>query len=78
MDDSATAKTRSETSPLPLEASVDGADLRWGLAWLAQTDQELGLCEAIAEHVLEWRQGLSVRHSLLRPLCPRAYRIAYG
>ena len=53
MSDSATLKTRFGTSPLKLEAAFDGGRItsHGGLCWLAETDRELGVCEAIAEHV---------------------------
>lgn len=67
MDDCATTPMRFKTpAPLPLEAAFDGggritSDGR--LAWLARADRQLGLCEAIAEEVPEWRTP-SLRHSL--------------
>lgn len=66
MSDCATLKTRFGTSPLQLEAAFDGGRITsdGGLVWLAEVDRELGVCEAIAEHVPEWRNGSSVRHSL--------------
>lgn len=41
-----------------MEAAFDGGLLtsHGGLAWLAEVDSEMGLCEAIAEHVPEWRR----------------------
>jgi DDE family transposase len=65
--DCATTPTRFETSAgLVLEAAFDGGRLTsdGGLTWLAEVDSELGLCEAIAEHVPEWRTRRG-RHSLL-------------
>ncbi len=66
MGDCATPKMRFETSPLALEAAFDGGRLTsdGGLIWLAEMDEELGLCEKIASHIPEWR-GSSVRHSLV-------------
>lgn len=79
MNDCATSTTRFETSPLELEAAFDGGRITsdGGLCWLAQTDRELCVCEAIAEHVPEWR-GSSVRHSLKALVRQRVYQIACG
>jgi hypothetical protein len=80
MNDCATSTTRFETSPLELEAAFDGGRITsdGGLCWLAQTDRELRVCEAIAEHVPEWRSGSSVRHSLKALVRQRVYQIACG
>lgn len=66
MEHCATHLLRFETAPLELEAAFDGGRITSddGLLWLAQIDGELGLCEAIASHVPEWRSQRSVRHSL--------------
>ena len=80
MDDCATTRMRFETpAPLPLEAAFDGGRLTsdGGLAWLARADRELGLCEAIAEKVPEWR-GPSLRHPLSTLVRQRVYQIACG
>lgn len=62
MEDCATYPLRFETAPLELEAAFDGGRITsdGGLLWLAQTDRDLGLCEAVAEHVPEWRGERSV------------------
>jgi hypothetical protein len=80
MEDSAIHPLRIETTPLELEAAFDGGKLTsdGGLLWLAQIDRDLGLCEAIAEHVPEWRGERSVRHSLVRLVRQRVYQIACG
>ncbi len=80
MSDCATLKTRFDTSPLQLEAAFDGGRITsdGGLVWLAEVDRELGVCEAIAEHVPEWRNGSSVRHSLETLVRQRVYQIACG
>ncbi len=51
---------------LALEAAFDGGRLTTdgGLVWISEADKQLGLCEAIAQCVREWRRG-PVRHSLL-------------
>lgn len=79
MSDSAVLKTRFGTSPLQLEAAFDGGRVTsdGGLCWLAEADHELGVCEAIAKHVPQWR-GSSVRHSLRTLVGQRVYQIACG
>ncbi len=80
MTDCATTAIRFDTfTGLVLEASFDGGRLTsdGGLAWLAAVDQQLGLCEAIAACVPEWR-GQRVRHSLLELVRQRVYQIACG
>jgi hypothetical protein len=78
MEDCATHPLRFETAPLELEAAFDGGRITsdGGLLWLAQIDGDLGLCEAMAEHVPEWRGERSVRHSLATLLRQRVYQIA--
>jgi hypothetical protein len=56
MSDCATYEMRFETeAALTLEAAFDGGRITsdGGLLWLARVDSELGLCEAISEHVPE-------------------------
>lgn len=58
MDGCATEKLRFETPvKLLLEAAFDGGRLPsdGGLTWLAGMDNELGMCKAVGEHILEWR-----------------------
>lgn len=64
---------------LALEAAFDGGRLTsdGGLVWIAEVDKALGLCEAIAGRVPEWRRG-TVRHSLLELVRQRVYQIAAG
>jgi hypothetical protein len=78
--DCATQKMRFETTPLVLEAAFDGGRLTsdGGLCWLAETDEELRLCEKIASHVPEWRKGASLRHSLKTLVRQRVLQIACG
>jgi hypothetical protein len=80
MEDSAIHPLRFETVPLELEAAFDGGRITsdGGLLWLAHIDRDLGLCEAIAEHVPEWRGERSVRHSLVTLVRQRVYQIACG
>lgn len=80
MTDCATTATRFETpTALALEASFDGGKLTsdGGLAWLAEVDRDLGLCEAIAARVPEWRRG-KARHSLLNLVKQRVFQVACG
>ena len=44
--------------PVPLEATFDAGRLTsdGGLPWLAEADQALGLCAAVAERVPDWRR----------------------
>jgi hypothetical protein len=81
MPDSATTRLRFQTpAPLDLEAAFDGGRITsdGGLVWLAETDRELGLCEAIARDVPEWRGGRSVRHPLEALVRQRVFQIASG
>jgi hypothetical protein len=80
MQDCATTRMCFQTpATLTLEAAFDGGRITsdGGLVWLAKTDDELGLCEAIASHVPEWRTS-SIRHSLLTLVRQRVYQIACG
>ncbi len=80
MDDYGTPATSFATlSGLALEATVDGGRLTsdGGLAWLAEADAELGVCERLAEHVPEWRSE-RVRHALVDLVRQRVYQIACG
>lgn len=80
MADCATSKTHFETpTKLALEAAFDGGRLTsdGGLTWLAGTDAELGVCEAMAKHMPEWRKREG-RHSLLTLVKQRVYQIACG
>jgi hypothetical protein len=65
---------------LALEATFDGGRITsdGGLCWLAEVDEELSLCEAIAEHVPEWLRRSSVTHSLKTLVRQRVYQIACG
>ncbi len=80
MRDCATHSLRFGTTPLSLEAAFDGGRITsdGGMLWLAEADGQLGLCEAIAEHVPEWRGGRWLRHSLLALVRQRVYQIACG
>ena len=80
MGDCPTQTMRFETdTALALEAAFDGGRITsdGGLLWLARMDSELGLCEAIAECVPEWRRRKG-RHSLLSLVRQRVFQIACG
>jgi hypothetical protein len=80
MPESTSATLRFEgLSGLPLEAAFDAGRLTsdGGLPWLAEADRELGLCEALAAEVPEWRRG-PVRHTLATLVRQRVYQIACG
>jgi hypothetical protein len=80
MDDCATSRMRFETpAKLALEAAFDGGRLTsdGGLTWLAEVDKELGVGQAMAQHIPEWRSRRG-RHSMLSLLKQRVYQIACG
>ncbi len=80
MSDCATQKMRFETqTALALEAAFDGGRITsdGGLVWLAKADSELGLCEAISEHVPEWRKRKGC-HSMSSLIRQRVFQIACG
>ena len=80
MTDCATTGIRFGTrTALALEAAFDGGRITsdGGLVWLAEADSELGLCEAISEHVPEWRKRRG-RHSLESLVSQRVFQIACG
>ena len=64
---------------VPLEAAFDAGRLTsdGGLPWLAEADAALGVCEALAAEVPEWRRG-AVRHPLATLVRQRVYQIACG
>ena len=66
-------------SALALEATFDGGRLTsdGGLPWLAEAEGEIGLCQALAACVPEWRRG-TVRHSLADLVRQRVFQIACG
>src|SRR5918911_977500 len=80
MADSATRAHRFRTlTGVPLEAAFDAGRLTsdGGLPWLAEADQALGLCAALAACVPDWRRG-PVRHALETLVRQRVYQIACG
>jgi hypothetical protein len=62
-----------------LTASFDGPQLTsdGGLCWLAEADDALGLCAALAAQVPEWRRRTG-RHELARLVRQRVFQIACG
>jgi hypothetical protein len=80
MSDCATNKMHFETqAALTLEAAFDGGRITsdGGLLWLAEVEEEVGLCDAIKECVPEWpkRRG---RHALASLVRQRVFQIACG
>lgn len=68
-----------EIVPFTLQTSFDGGKITsdGGLAWLAEAERELGICETLANHVPEWRRA-GARHSLETLVRQRVYQIACG
>jgi hypothetical protein len=77
--DFATAPITFATSPLPLAVTFDGGRLTsdGGSPCLGEADAALGLCEALANCIPDWRRG-PVRHSLQTLLPQRIFQIALG
>src|SRR3974377_2089938 len=63
----------------PLGAACDAGRLTsdGGLVWLSEADQSLGVCEALAACIPDWRRG-PVRHSLPTLVRQRIFQIACG
>jgi hypothetical protein len=76
-----TTPTLGFDTPLgvPLEAAFDAGRLSsdGGLPWLAEADQALGLVEAFAACIPDWRRG-PVRHTLATLVRQRVFQIACG
>jgi hypothetical protein len=64
---------------LPVEASFDLGSLTsdGGLLWVREVDDALGLCQALAGVIPDWRRG-PVRHSLETLVRQRIFQIACG
>jgi Transposase DDE domain group 1 len=64
---------------LPLNAAFDAGRLTsdGGLLWLGEADESLGICEALAACVPDWRRG-PVWHSLPTLVRQRIFPIACG
>jgi hypothetical protein len=71
--------TFATSTALALEAAFDGGRLTsdGGLPWLAEAEDEIGICAAFAACVPEWRRG-PVRHSLAALVRQRVFQIACG
>ena len=69
----------ASTAPLPIEARFDAGHLTsdGGLPWLAEADDVLGLCAALAAEVPDWRRRPG-QHSLVTLVRQRAFQIACG
>src|SRR5262245_63532547 len=76
---STTALTFPTATGLPLVAAFDGGRLTsdGGLAWLAEADTAVELCDRLAACIPEWRRG-PVRHPLTTLLRQRIFQIACG
>ena len=80
MAHSATRRLQFGTiAKLPLSAAFDAGRLSsdGGLVWLAEADQRLGVCEALAACIADWRRG-PVLHSLPTLVRQRILQIACG
>ena len=64
---------------LALEAAFDGGRLPsdGGLPWLAEAEEALGVCRALAACVPEWRHG-PVQHAIEALVRQRVFQIACG
>jgi hypothetical protein len=71
--------TFATATALALEAAFDGGRLTsdGGLPWLAEAEEELGICAAFAACVPEWRRG-HIHHSLASLVRQRVFQIACG
>ena len=80
MSEPTPSSLRFATPPaLPLAVAFDGGRLTsdGGLPWLAEADTALGLCDALAAGIPEWRRG-PVRHALATLVRQRVCQIACG
>ncbi|MGH3434107.1 MAG: IS1380 family transposase [Thermocrispum sp.] len=67
------------TAPLPLVAAFDGGRVTsdGGLPWLAEADAVLGICDAFAGAVRDWRRRRG-HHALVDLVRQRVFQIACG
>src|SRR5918911_4331201 len=79
LDTTTPALTFDSPAGVPLDVAFDAGRLTsdGGLPWLAEADAALGLCEALARVIPDWRRG-PVRHSLVTLVRQRVYQIACG
>jgi len=76
----ATRRLQFRVSPqLPLSAAFDAGRLTsdGGLVWLSEADKSLGICEAFAACISDWRRG-PVVHTLPTLVRQRIFQIACG
>jgi Transposase DDE domain group 1 len=76
---SATRRLRFEFGAgVPVQAAFDAGRLTsdGGLVWLAEVDRSLGVCDALAACIPEWRHR--PLHSLPTLVRQRIFQIAYG
>ncbi len=71
--------TFATDTALALEATFDGGRLTsdGGLPWLAEAEEEVGICAALAACVPEWRRT-HIQHSLVAQERQRVFQIACG
>lgn len=71
--------TFATDTALALEATFDGGRLTsdGGLPWLAEAEEEVGICAALAACVPEWRRT-HIQHSLVALVRQRVFQIACG
>jgi hypothetical protein len=79
VSESATSPLRFAVAPLPLAVDFLGGRLTsdGGLALVREADAALGLCEALAAEVPDWRRRAG-RHSILDLVRQRVFQIACG
>ena len=79
LDPTTPVLTVESPAGVPLDVAFDAGRLTsdGGLPWLAEADHALGLCEALARGIPDWRRG-PVRHSLATLVRQRVYQIACG
>jgi hypothetical protein len=71
--------TFATATALALEAAFDGGRLTsdGGLPWLAEAEEDLGICAAFAVCIPEWRRA-HIHHSLATLVRQRVFQIACG
>src|SRR5579872_2580401 len=64
---------------VPLDAAFDAGPFTsdGGLPWLAEAEQDLGICARLAACIPDWRRG-PVRHGLATLVRQRVFQIACG
>lgn len=80
LSQSATPTYRFATATaLTLEATFDGGRLTsdGGLPWLAEAEEEIGICQLLAACVPEWRRA-HITHSIAALVRQRVFQIACG